>query len=175
MKKQQNVLIVKVIKGVGLDDTLLLQEYWFCFGLGMVMAAAGEDGQKKTSSPISSREEKQETQEVEEKQESQKPKEWITVIEVSGSSDKRTDIFYLHGKKTKLIYTVKSTSPAGPLVGIYVLPEGHSLEEKGGGFPEVTVSEPGTDSTFLVKKAGNYYLDITSANATWTVKIEEEI
>jgi hypothetical protein len=56
---------------------------------------------------------------------------------------------------------------------IYVVAEGHSIEKEGG-FPEVTVTKSGTDSTFLTKDAGNYYLDIKSANTNWTIKIEEE-
>jgi hypothetical protein len=143
------------------------------FGLGIIMAEVGGSSQKGTTKPTTSppAEQKQETKSVEERQEVQKPKEWTKVIEVSGNSNKRTDTFTLYGGKTKLTYNVKGTTAV--IVSIYVLPEGHSLQEQGG-FPEVTVTEPGTDTTFLTKKAGNYYLDISSANASWTVKIEEE-
>jgi hypothetical protein len=102
-----------------------------------------------------------------------KPKRWAKVISVSGSSDKRTDVFTLHGGKTKLTYKFTDTSGLGTIVGaIYVLDEGDSLA-KSGGIPEVTVSQPGSDSTFLAKDAGRYYLDISAANARWTVTIQE--
>ncbi len=97
----------------------------------------------------------------------------MTVISSSGSSDKRTDVFTLHGGKTKLTYTFTDTSGVGAIVGaVFVLKEGDSLA-KSGGIPEVTVSEPGSDSTFLAQGAGRYYLDISAANAHWTVKIQE--
>lgn len=102
---------------------------------------------------------------------SSKPKEWTTVLEASGSSDKRTDTFTLQGGKTKLTYTF--TGGEAIIGSIYVVAEGHSIEKEGG-FPEVTVTKAGTDSTFLTKDAGNYYLDVKSANADWTIKIEEE-
>ena len=102
-----------------------------------------------------------------------KPKRWTKVISVSGSSDKRTDVFTLHGGKTRLTYKFTDTSGFGSIVGaIYVVAEGESLA-KSGGIPEVTVSEPGSDSTFLAKDAGRYYLDISAANARWTVTIQE--
>ena len=99
------------------------------------------------------------------------PKEWVKVIELSGNSNKRSDTFDLTGGKTKLTYTFEG----GDFVigSIYVMKDGTSLQESGG-FPEVTVSEAGTDFTFLTKKAGKYYLDITSANSDWTVVVEEE-
>lgn len=142
-------------------------------GLLILFFLIGATGSsKKETVPTSpSGEQKQETQKsVEQREETPKPKEWVTVITVSGNSNKRTDVFTLQGGKTRLTYDVKGSMV---VVSVYVLPEGYSLEEKGG-FPEVTVSEPGTDTTFLTKKAGNYHLDIKSANATWSVKIEEE-
>ena len=124
------------------------------FIIGIISSANGSS-KKETSTTAPANEQKQETQNTAvQTQETAKPKEWTTVIELSGSSEKRSDIFALRGGKTKLTYTVKSTNPAGPLVAIYVLPEGHNLQEKGG-FPETTVNDEGTDSTFLVKKAGD--------------------
>jgi len=101
------------------------------------------------------------------------PKRWATVLKVSGSSDKRTDVFTLHGGKTKLTYTFTDTSGIGVIVAaIFVVKEGDSLA-KSGGIPEVTVSQPGRDSTFLAQGAGRYYLDVSAANARWTVTIQE--
>ena len=102
---------------------------------------------------------------------SPKAKEWVKVIEISGNSNKRTDTFRLEGGKTRLTYQVGGDFAV--LAAFYVLEEGHSLETQGG-FPEVTVTESGSDSTFLTKKAGNYYLDVTSANSSWKVSVEEE-
>ena len=96
--------------------------------------------------------------------------EWTTVIELSGNANKRSEVFELEGGDARLIYDVQGDQV---LVMIYLVEEGESLEEEGG-IPEVTVSEPGSDTTFLAKSPGQYYLDITSANADWTVQIEEK-
>jgi hypothetical protein len=102
-----------------------------------------------------------------------KPKHWTTVISVSGSSDKRTPLFTLHGGRTKLTYKITDTSGMGAvIVGIYVLDEGTSLQADGG-IPEVMATEPGSDSTELQQGPGRYYLDVSAANAHWTVTIQE--
>lgn len=131
----------------------------------LVVIGAIVGGGKKETAPTTT------TQTTEQKQEAQKPKQWVTVIEISGNANKRTDTFALQGGKTRLTYDVKGNTAV--IVSIYVLKEGQSLEKEGG-FPEVTISESGTDSTFLTKKAGNYYLDVKAANATWNVRVEEE-
>lgn len=133
----------------------------------IVIIAAASGGQKGTSTTSQPNDQKQESQ----KQDSSAPKQWTTIIEVKGNANKRTDTFALKGGKTKLTYDVKGGTTIA--FAVYVLGEGHSLEKEGG-FPEVSLSEPGTDSTFLTKKAGNYYLDVKSANSTWSIKVEEE-
>lgn len=90
---------------------------------------------------------------------------------MSGNADKNSDVFELTGGKAKLSYDVKGTQPI--VFAVYVLPEGHVLEEEGG-FAEVVVDNPGTDETFLVKKPGRYYISVKSANCSWKIKIEEE-
>lgn len=97
-------------------------------------------------------------------------KQWETAIELSGNTDKRSDIFELKGGKTKLTYNVSGSDMV--LVTIYVLEEGSSLEE--GGIPEVMVDKPGSDTTFLTKGAGRYYLDVSGVSDNWSIKIEEE-
>lgn len=101
---------------------------------------------------------------------SAKVETWNTVTTLSGSANKDSDTFTLHGRKVKLTY--KFTGNTTPVGAIYVLPEGTDIS-KDGGIPEVMISKYGGDSTFLTKSTGNYYLHITSANADWTVKIEE--
>lgn len=133
------------------------------------IASAGKSGNNTTSAPSTNGNTDSQTENAQPT--SSTPKEWVTVSEVSGNSNKRTDTFRLGGGKARLTYTFDGGTA---IIGsIYVMKEGESLEEKGG-FPEVTVTEAGTDSTFLTKGAGNYYLDIKSANTDWTVKVEEE-
>lgn len=103
-------------------------------------------------------------------EESSKPK-WVTVTKLNGSSNKKGDIFSLEGGKQRLTYTI--TGDELSIVAIYVMEEGKTLD-KDGGFTEVTADGPGSDSTFMFKGSGNYYLDVSSANVSWTIKIEEE-
>ena len=103
-------------------------------------------------------------------EEASKPK-WVAVVELSGDSNKRSNVFTLEGGKQRLSYTL--TGNEYVLATIYVVEEGKELL-KDGGFPEASPTGPGSDSTFLYKSAGKYYLDITAGNGSWTVKIEEE-
>jgi hypothetical protein len=74
------------------------------------------------------------------------------------------------GGEAKLIYTVSGDELAG--MAIYVVKEGESVDEQGGS-PDVNHQGAGSDETRIVKPAGRYYLDVRSANATWTVRVEE--
>lgn len=102
---------------------------------------------------------------------SQKQKVWSKVIEISGNANKNSDSFELLGGKTKITYTFNG---GDVIVGaIYILKEGTDLN-KSGGIPEVTVTNSGTDATFVTRSAGTYYLSVKAANTSWIVKIEEE-
>lgn len=97
----------------------------------------------------------------------------MTVLHVSGNADKRTSLFTLHGVQTNLTHTVTDTSGFGSIVGaIYVLDEGTNLSVDGG-IPDVIVTEPSTDSTEPAPIAGRYHLQVSAANAHWTVTIQE--
>lgn len=132
-----------------------------------VVASSGSN--KDTSNTSSTNEAKEAVKEAQ--NEPERSKEWVTVTELKGNANKRSDTFELTGNKARLTYEVSGNNSV--IASIYVLKEGMSLE-KDGGFPEVMISEPSSDTTYLTKNAGTYYLDITSANSSWTVKIEEE-
>lgn len=100
----------------------------------------------------------------------EKPKTWTKVATLSGSADKSSETIKLSGGKTRLKYTFTGSDP---IVGsIYVLDEGTDLN-KDGGIPDVTVSKAGSDQTILRKSAGDYYVHVAVANATYTVTLEE--
>lgn len=99
-----------------------------------------------------------------------KAKAWVQVATFSGDSAKRTDPFTLTGADAKLKYT--QTGGQYATTSVYIVKKGDSLE-KSGGFPEVTIDGDKTDETNLAKDAGDYYFDIHSANAGWTVTVEE--
>jgi hypothetical protein len=114
-------------------------------------------------------------------QESTKPsqpapaaKKFVKLVTLSGKADKQSDTIKTTGGKIRLSYTFTDPSNSGIIVaGIYFLKEGTDLQ-KDGGIPEVMISEPGKDTTTLRKDAGEYYLKVTSANAKYTVVVEEE-
>lgn len=95
---------------------------------------------------------------------------WAKVAELSGNANKRSAVFELTGAPARMKYDIK-----GDMVvcAVYVMPEGKNLQTEGG-FPEVMVSEPGADETYLTKDAGKYYIEVQAANCDWSVVIEEE-
>lgn len=103
--------------------------------------------------------------------ETNKEKQYVKVIELSGNQNKKSDSFTLLGGKQKITYDFQG----GDMIvgGIYLMKEGTS-KDKEGGIPEVMVQNSGSDSTITRKGSGTYYLDITAANAKWTVIVEEE-
>lgn len=136
--------------------------------LVIIVIAAASGGSKTNQSSTSTSQAQSETAKPVEES---KPKEFVTVVDVSGNANKNTDTFELKGGKVKLTYTFNGDYA---IVGaIYILKEGTDLN-KSGGIPEVTVTNTGTDSTFVTKSAGKYYLSVKAANASWNIKVEEE-
>lgn len=113
-----------------------------------------------------------EAQPSEETTNSTAPKKWVTVATLRGSGNKRGESFHLSGGDARLTYRVKGTFEAF-VMAVYVMDKGTSLEKEGG-FPEVTPTESGKESTQLAKEAGDYYLEVQAANATWSVTVEEK-
>jgi hypothetical protein len=95
---------------------------------------------------------------------------WTVVAKLSGSGNKRGSSFHLGGGEARLTYKV--TGKSMPICTIYIVEKGDSLKESGG-FPEAMVTKAGSDSTMLAQGEGDYYLDVTAANCSWTVTIEE--
>lgn len=94
------------------------------------------------------------------------PKTWQKVAELSGSSNKRSDVFHLQGGQQRITYLVDGQYAT---VYFYVMPAGKTLE-KHGGFPEVTASTNG--DTMSYRDAGEYYFDV-SGTGNWTIQVEE--
>jgi len=103
-------------------------------------------------------------------QEEEKEKEWEKVFDLTTATDKQSDSFMFQGGKQKIEYKTDGGSMLACYV--YVMKEGTSLDVQGG-FPEIMISEPDSGETMMRKGAGEYYLDIKSANGTCAVKIYE--
>lgn len=100
--------------------------------------------------------------------------EWRTVATITGNADQQTDTISLTGGKVRVSYDFVDSSGYGTIIAaIYVLTEGTDIMVAGG-IPDVMVSKPGAGETILRKSAGDYYVKVTSANADYTVTVEEQ-
>ncbi len=97
-------------------------------------------------------------------------KDWRNVTALSGENDQQTALFTLPAGDGRIRYAVEGDRHA--VFAVFVVPEGKSIE-RDGGTPEamLTGPQPG-DTTYAHVAAGQYYLDITAANATWQVAID---
>ena len=85
-------------------------------------------------------------------------------------------MFALSGAPTRLTCKVVSISGA-PHLSVYTLREGQSLANSQGtslGTPLVAMTGAGTKSITFALPANNYYLDVTAANCSWQVTLEEQ-
>jgi len=100
--------------------------------------------------------------------------QWTTITTLTGTADQQSDTIVLSGGKVRVTYEFTDTSGYGTIVGaIYVLTEGTDLMTDGG-IPDVMTSTAGAGETILRKSAGEYYVRVTSANASYTVTVEEQ-
>lgn len=99
-------------------------------------------------------------------------KKWVPLSTLKGAADKSSDTIITTGGRIRVTYTFAATNDlvAG---AIYFLKEGTDIQ-KDGAVPDVMVSEPGKDSTILRKAKGQYFLQVISSGATYTVTVEEE-
>ena len=103
---------------------------------------------------------------------------WVTITTLSGTPDKQGPVFALSGAPARLTCKVLSTSGA-PHLSVYTLREGQNLANSQGtalGTPLLTMTGTGTGtkSITFARPANNYYLDVTAANCSWQVTLEEQ-
>jgi hypothetical protein len=99
-------------------------------------------------------------------------KKWVPLSTLSGSADKSSDTITTTGGRIRLTYTFSATNDL-VAAGIYFLKEGTDIQ-KDGAVPDVMVSAPGKDTTILRKGKGQYFLQVISSGAKYTVTVEEE-
>lgn len=96
---------------------------------------------------------------------------WKTVTKLKGSTNGSGPDFHLNGCETRLKYHVNGGSST--LVAFYVMESGKQLL-KDGGFPVASPNKSGAGETSLHEDAGDYYLDVVAANASWSAKLQEK-
>lgn len=92
--------------------------------------------------------------------------EWEDVTLVSGSSDKKTDPFTIYGKRWKVIYTLTPQNNY-QIFSAHVYKPGASYYSD----TVTTFAEESGETTLYSK--GEFYLNISSANTGWTVKVQQ--
>lgn len=99
-------------------------------------------------------------------------KKWVPLATLTGGTEKTSDTIRTVGGKIRVSWNVTGGDFA--VVAIYLLPEGTDLQRDGGipvAMPDETSQK---DSIVLRKGAGEYFVQVTAANAKYTVKVEEE-
>ena len=88
----------------------------------------------------------------------------------SGEGTKDTQPFKVTGDTWRLRYDFQSTAPdqQSSTFDMSVYKTGNTIPES-----VITSDNPGSDTSYVDAGAGTYYLSIESANATWTVTVEE--
>ena len=88
----------------------------------------------------------------------------------SGNGIKETQPFTVSGDTWRLRYDFESSTPDQHSSSFDM-----SVYKSGNTIPEsvITLERPGSDTTYVQAGAGTYYLSIESANATWSVTVEE--
>lgn len=130
--------------------------------IGSAMSGGGSDEQP-TGNSISS-------PQIAEEETPSESKEWQEVLTFSANAHKQSETFHLEGGQQKVIY--KTTGGSMSICSVYVMDEGTSLDESGG-FPVVIIDGSKSDETMMRKKAGDYYLDVSVANGTCTIELQE--
>jgi hypothetical protein len=89
----------------------------------------------------------------------------------TGSGIKETQPFTVTSDTWRLRYDFESTTPDQQSSSSFDM----SVYQTGNTIPEsvITLERPGSDTTYVQAGAGTYYLSIGSANATWTVTVED--
>ena len=93
-----------------------------------------------------------------------------TLQTFSGEGIKETQPFTVTGDTWRLRYDFQSSAPDQQSSSFDM-----SVYKSGNTIPEtvITLESPGSDTSYVDAGAGTYYLSIESANATWTVTVEE--
>jgi hypothetical protein len=93
-----------------------------------------------------------------------------TVQTFTGNGIKDTQPFTVTSDIWRLRYDFENATPdqQGSSFDMSVYKTGNTIPES-----VITLERPGSDTTYVNAGAGTYYLSIGSANATWTVTVED--
>lgn len=143
------------------------------FVLMMIITPSGDTKEPSNDNKEDATIQQEEKKEVEEKKEEEKPKtqiveEWEDVITVSGSSDKKTEPFKITGKRWKVVYTLTKTR--GSNYGVIYI---KTYRPGDSSYDDIVVSGARESGETVMYSKGELYLDISSANISWDVKVQQ--
>lgn len=90
---------------------------------------------------------------------------WQDVTTVSGSTDKKTEPFNITGKRWKVIYTITPDNDYA-VYSMYAYKPGSSSGDN------IVMFAKESGETIMYS-TGELYLDISSANCSWAVKVQQ--
>lgn len=100
------------------------------------------------------------------------PEEWVELISFSGNGEKKSTSFTYGGGEARLRYEFDGDADFG-VFSVYVVKKGEDVM-RDGGFPEVMLTAPESgESNLSHLRKGEYYLNVSSANGTWSIVVEE--
>lgn len=138
--------------------------------LGIIASAGSNDSSSSTQSATNTATTSNAVVQEEQATEPEKPKEWTSVAKLTATEAKQSETFSLQGGQQKLLY--ETTGGDYSVCSVYIMKDGTTLDENGG-FPEVMIDGTKKDETLLRKSGGDYYFDISTANGSCTVELQE--
>ena len=97
--------------------------------------------------------------------------DWKVAMFLSGNSSKRSPLFDLIGQEARMIYRVEGD--VWSIFSVTVMEAGTSTY-RDGAIPDIMTTGPCPgEMSYLYVGPGRYYLDVTAANAAWSVVIQD--
>jgi hypothetical protein len=149
----------------------ILKKWWFwviAIFIIIIIASAGGDEKEETTPEQQSKQQQPQTQESPQNLEKEQKVTWQKVKSWSGTGIKKTEPFTIIGDQWRINWKNKGGDFGGGILQVYVYKPGES-------FPEellANTTEVSSDSSYIYKK-GTFYLDISSANTSWEIELEE--
>jgi len=102
---------------------------------------------------------------------SEQPKSWHPVNTFSGKEDKNTTSFAIRGEVWRVTYTVNDADPKYGVFYMSVYPKGETV----GYVAHVSCRDtPCSNTIYIFKGTGNYYIKVLAANLdSWKLEVED--
>jgi hypothetical protein len=134
-------------------------------GLGLLGSIFSSSEEPSTTSNSQSEQQVTEDDNTETESKVETVEEWQDVITVSGSADKKTEPFEITGKRWKVIYTINAQNE-------YAIFNA-TATEPGASYGDDIVLFADESGETVMYTSGEFYLDVSSANCSWEVEVQQ--